>query len=218
MPPQHHVLNANHDRSLQKLPAPSGNPSSTSLNKVHSRDMNDPAMPRPATVRAGGTELSAGNDSQASNTSLSPTKTTFPQLQVSSSDVSQITFGDLADGDITPLTSSSVYSSQEQVTQPKHHSSLKPHRPLLEDAGFDPRDEGAMDVVQSSETPTDRPRSRESSKTESSVDLAPGQKRTASGAIKPAEPVGPQSPGKSEVLHRRTKSIESNGSKVAEVS
>jgi hypothetical protein len=157
-------------------------------------------------------------DSQTSLASSSVVQKPFPRLQVASSDISQSTYGEVLERDMTPPSSSSAFSSQEQPSQPLKYASLEPYRPAVDETMSDDVETHSEATPVENDVPMDRRESVQSSRSGSSVELAPGQKRTASGAVKSDNAPKAQSPGKSrEAAHERTMSSDSSGSKMAEV-
>ncbi len=222
MPPQHHPPAAesrleSHNLAMDHPPPASGSLSAPSESGTHESVTPKPSDSSMPSSNATMIEPSSAPDSQNSMASSSA-RNQDPQLQVSSSDISQSTYGEVLDRDMTPPSSSSAYSSQEQPSQPLQYSSLKPYRPAV--------DENMSDDVETRTEGTpvenvsmERCESTQSSRSGSSVELAPGQKRTASGAVKnsiapPGYNLGkPREPG-----HSRTMSSDSSSSKMAEVS
>lgn len=146
-------------------------------------------------------------------------------LQTSSSDLSHLTSTDMADADLTPLTSTSTlstaFSSQESSTVSEPHV---PAEPAMRTTGTDAQIAVsvplASDVRSNGSLSTSVPDSL-SNATTPRVELVQGQKRTAAGEVKPSSyGAAPQSPGSNGFAARgrsRTMSIGSNGSRIAEV-
>jgi hypothetical protein len=207
-----------HTVDMEYLPEPS-----ISSNGPTAREVDASVMPKTTEnsipfSNTATTEKPSGASSQASMASSSSAQKPFPQLQVSSSDISQFTMGEILDRDMTPPSSSSAFSTQEQSSQPVQYSSLKPYRPVTDDNMSDDFETRTESTPAEGDVPMERRESSQSSKSGSSVELAPGQKRTASGAVKSNHAAVGNSPGKpTDATHTRTSSSESSGSKMAEV-
>ena len=138
-------------------------------------------------------------------------------FQTSPSGLSQSTFADMIDVDTTPPTSSSGLSSQELAPHTSEpHALTKPLGGVPADAY--PQNTAALPSTSAglNNGVATRPASRSPSKSSVENVVVQGQKRTASGEVKPPiHAVGSGNEGYK--THSRTRSTASNGNRIAEV-
>ena len=160
----------------------------------------------------------------------------LPPLQTSSSDLTQLSTTDASDApasNLTPTTNSSIYSATRSTSCSQSLSQIVlempapnypgAHAALIPAPNSSVRESVEMRDATRGKTSRTPPRSPSTSsmKLDTPVQLAQGQKRTASGEVKAsASPVQFQSPRSALATsgrHVRTMSTDSNASRIAEV-